>query len=49
MSAKTKSDYKRPTPVKKAYNIVDYGAVSDGKTLNTIAIQTAIDVASKNK
>ncbi|MEJ7737166.1 MAG: glycosyl hydrolase family 28 protein [Chitinophagaceae bacterium] len=33
---------------KRAYDILDYGAVPDGKTLNTKAIQTAIDAASKN-
>jgi parallel beta-helix repeat protein len=29
------------------YNIVDFGAVSDGKTMNTSAIQSAIDAANK--
>ena len=28
------------------YNIVDFGAVADGKTLNTNAIQAAIDACS---
>ena len=36
-------------PAKKTYNILDYGAVPDGKTINTKAIQSAIDAASKNK
>ncbi|MBA3649231.1 MAG: glycoside hydrolase family 28 protein [Chitinophagales bacterium] len=31
----------------KDYNIVDFGAVPDGKTMNTSAIQSAIDAASK--
>lgn len=30
---------------RKSHNIIDYGAVSDGKTLNTKAIQKAIDQA----
>ena len=30
------------------YNIISFGAKSDGKTLATEAIQTAIDIASKN-
>ena len=34
------------TSKKKVYNIVDYGAVADGKTLNTKAIQSAIDAAN---
>ncbi|MEO7121233.1 MAG: glycosyl hydrolase family 28 protein [Ginsengibacter sp.] len=31
---------------KKIYNIVQYGAIADGKTLNTKAIQSAIDAAN---
>ena len=30
------------------YNVLDYGAVSDGKTLNTKAIQKAIDECASN-
>ncbi|RYY25493.1 MAG: glycoside hydrolase family 28 protein, partial [Sphingobacteriaceae bacterium] len=30
----------------KTYNIVDFGAVSDAKTINTKAIQKAIDACS---
>jgi hypothetical protein len=29
-----------------SYNLLDFGAVPDGKTLNTIAIQKALDIAS---
>ncbi len=32
---------------KKTFNIVDYGAVPNEKTLNTRAIQKAIDAANK--
>jgi hypothetical protein len=32
----------------KDYNILDYGAVPDGKTMNTSAIQSTIDAANKN-
>ncbi len=32
---------------KNIFNITDYGAVGDGQTLNTRAIQTAIDVCNK--
>ncbi len=31
------------------YNILDYGAIADGKTLNTRAIQSAIDAVHKNE
>lgn len=31
-----------------SYNILDYGAVNDGKTLTTAAIQKAIDACSEN-
>ena len=34
---------------KKEFNVVKYGAVSDGKTLNTEAIQNAINAANKIK
>ncbi len=37
------------THAQKTYNILDYGAVPDGKMLNTVAIQTAIDAANKAK
>lgn len=32
----------------KIYNITDFGAIGDGKTLNTAAIQTAIDECAKS-
>lgn len=32
----------------KTYNIIDYGAIADGKTLNTIVINTVIKECSKN-
>jgi polygalacturonase len=35
-------------PAKKVFNILNYGAVPDGKTINTKAIQTTIDEANKN-
>lgn len=34
---------------KKEFIIINYGAVADGKTLNTLFIQKAIDLASKRK
>lgn len=34
--------------VNKIYNVVDFGAVADGVTLNSAAVQKAIDECSKN-
>src|SRR5262249_224981 len=34
------------TPVPKVFNVVDFGAVGDGTTMNTAAIQAAIDAAT---
>lgn len=46
LSAKNKEEVKTNA---KDFLITQYGAVSDGKTLNTKAIQKAIDAAFKNK
>jgi len=32
---------------KKILNIIDFGAIADGKTKNTVAIQNAIDKANQ--
>ena len=32
----------------KKYNVIDFGAVADGKTLNSAAVQSAIDECNKN-
>ncbi len=40
---------KQQQAVKKVFNMVDYGAVADGKTLNTKIIQKTIDAASAKK
>ena len=37
----------KTTPVTPVFNIVDYGAIADGSTLNTAAIQRAINAATK--
>lgn len=47
LGSKSHSQEKAKTP--KEFLITNYGAKADGKTLNTIAIQKAIDVAFKNK
>ncbi|MCU4166059.1 glycoside hydrolase family 28 protein [Carboxylicivirga caseinilyticus] len=39
--------YYAPVVHGKSYNIIDFGAISDGITLNTEAIQKAIDKANK--
>ncbi|MCW0484381.1 glycoside hydrolase family 28 protein [Gaoshiqia sediminis] len=41
------ANMKEPSFKDKTYNIVDFGAVADGETLNTEAIQKAIDTCSK--
>lgn len=43
------SQAQKTTKKPKEFIITDYGAKADGKTVNTIAIQTAIDAAFKNK
>ncbi len=48
-SAKCQSDKNIQTQVKKEYNVIDYGAVADGITMNTQAIQATIDAANKGK
>lgn len=32
----------------QTYNVLNYGAVADGKTLNSAAVQRAVDECSKN-
>lgn len=44
-----KISYGQQSQIKVAYNIVDYGAIADERTLNTKAIQAAIDAASNAK
>jgi polygalacturonase len=46
LSAKNKEEVKNSP---KEFLVTQYGAVPDGKTLNTLAIQKAIDAAFKNK
>ena len=28
------------------FNVIDYGAIADGESLNTVAVQTAIDACA---
>src|SRR5262245_35371914 len=43
------ADKKEGFPGTRIFNICDYGAKGDGKTLNTTAIQTAIDKCFADK
>ncbi|WP_432221116.1 glycoside hydrolase family 28 protein [Flavobacterium sp. TMP13] len=45
----TASNFNSEPPAKKEFNILKYGAISDGKTLNTKAIQRAINAANNVK
>ncbi|MGV8963560.1 MAG: glycoside hydrolase family 28 protein [Candidatus Saccharimonadaceae bacterium] len=47
MSAKSKLSTKHPDKLETSFNIVDFGAIADGITLNTQAIQAAIIAAHK--
>ena len=49
ISAKPLSSTKEPVKLRDKFNVVDYGAIADGKTLNTEPIQTAIDAAHSAK
>jgi polygalacturonase len=48
MGADTASPTSTATPSPQTFNILQYGAVPDGKTVNTKQIQAAIDDASKH-
>lgn len=44
-----KNNKKSQLASKREYNVISFGAIPDGKTLNTKAIQKAIDTANKDK
>jgi len=49
IAATSAKSYAKPAKRTKRYLITDFGAVADGKTVNTKAIQAAIDKCAANK
>jgi hypothetical protein len=49
IAATSAKSYAKPPKRTKRYVITDFGAVADGKTVNTKAIQAAIDKCAANK
>ena len=49
IAATSAKSYAHPTHRSRRYVITDFGAVGDGKTLNTKAIQAAIDKCASTK